>query len=349
MNNHENVLFAELTRAFTRVSSLSDARSGVLELLARYGGASAHLIELEPLSRRQICDIRSGPLFSGTNFGAELTRFLWCNPTLAHLPRLRELRVFRQQDIVGDRLWYASTYYNEFFRRYGHDDTKVMMFLRSSYAFASIRPKGDPYPRRVLRFLDYVHPLIESGLLNLQQWTERWVHSEAIERMSENARDALAVFRSGALLNATRSARGILGLDKHGASGNLFLADCVHRSEAAGSEGCAFPAADGRAYRMVVLRTQWPGEGDVLLVRFIPLAGQPLDIPREQIRARGLTERESRVMELAIDGRGAREIARVMGISSNTVRTHLRSAYAKLNVSNRVEALNRLRGPTPFN
>jgi DNA-binding CsgD family transcriptional regulator len=50
---------------------------------------------------------------------------------------------------------------------------------------------------------------------------------------------------------------------------------------------------------------------------------------------RPLTEAERRVVYLIADGQTDKSAAKALGISVNTVGTHLRSAYAKLGVQSR--------------
>ncbi len=52
-----------------------------------------------------------------------------------------------------------------------------------------------------------------------------------------------------------------------------------------------------------------------------------------------LTPRESQVIEMLGDGRTNRQIARALGISDNTVRSHLQSVYRKLGAGHRTEAV----------
>jgi DNA-binding NarL/FixJ family response regulator len=52
-----------------------------------------------------------------------------------------------------------------------------------------------------------------------------------------------------------------------------------------------------------------------------------------------LTERERQVLELMIEGRDNAEIARALVISQNTVKNHVASILAKLEVDNRVQAV----------
>jgi DNA-binding NarL/FixJ family response regulator len=52
----------------------------------------------------------------------------------------------------------------------------------------------------------------------------------------------------------------------------------------------------------------------------------------------GLTERETQVLRLVVDGKTNLEIGYELGISQKTVEKHLESVFAKLKVSSRVEA-----------
>lgn len=51
-----------------------------------------------------------------------------------------------------------------------------------------------------------------------------------------------------------------------------------------------------------------------------------------------LTHRECVVLNLLADGKRNREIAEVLGITENTVETHLKRIFRKIGVTNRVEA-----------
>lgn len=54
--------------------------------------------------------------------------------------------------------------------------------------------------------------------------------------------------------------------------------------------------------------------------------------------AEQLTPREQEVLEMLVDGRSGSGIAKQMGISKNTVRTHIQSILTKLQVHSRLEA-----------
>jgi LuxR family maltose regulon positive regulatory protein len=57
-----------------------------------------------------------------------------------------------------------------------------------------------------------------------------------------------------------------------------------------------------------------------------------------------LSEREHTILQLLADGRSVQEIAIQLIISVHTARTHVKHIYAKLEVHNRIQALERARG-----
>ncbi len=61
------------------------------------------------------------------------------------------------------------------------------------------------------------------------------------------------------------------------------------------------------------------------------------------IRSIGLTARECEILELLASGRSNKELARTLGISPNTVKTHLARLYEKLDVANRIGAIEKAR------
>jgi DNA-binding NarL/FixJ family response regulator len=57
----------------------------------------------------------------------------------------------------------------------------------------------------------------------------------------------------------------------------------------------------------------------------------------------GLTGQEVRVLEKLAAGQSNKEIARALGLSPNTVKTHVANLYAKLEVSRRTQAVGKAR------
>lgn len=58
------------------------------------------------------------------------------------------------------------------------------------------------------------------------------------------------------------------------------------------------------------------------------------------IKALGLTTREIQVLECLRLGESNKKIAKSLGISPNTVKTHLKSLYTKIGANNRTQAVN---------
>ena len=61
------------------------------------------------------------------------------------------------------------------------------------------------------------------------------------------------------------------------------------------------------------------------------------------IRSLGLTARECEILELLASGQSNKELARTLGISPNTVKTHVARVYEKLEVEKRVQAIEKAR------
>jgi DNA-binding CsgD family transcriptional regulator len=61
------------------------------------------------------------------------------------------------------------------------------------------------------------------------------------------------------------------------------------------------------------------------------------------IRSLGLTARECEILELLASGQSLKEMARKLGISPNTVKTHVGRVYEKLEVQRRVHAIEKAR------
>ena len=61
------------------------------------------------------------------------------------------------------------------------------------------------------------------------------------------------------------------------------------------------------------------------------------------IRSLGLTPRECEILALLASGQSNKELARALGISPNTVKTHVARVYEKLEVQKRMQAIEKAR------
>ena len=69
----------------------------------------------------------------------------------------------------------------------------------------------------------------------------------------------------------------------------------------------------------------------------------PFERNQAAIRSLGLTDRECDILEQLASGRSNKELARDLGISPNTVKTHVARVYEKLEVQKRVQAIEKAR------
>ncbi len=69
----------------------------------------------------------------------------------------------------------------------------------------------------------------------------------------------------------------------------------------------------------------------------------PLQVAPAFLGTHGITDREAEVIRAVIEGQSNKEIAYNMGLSTNTVRNHIRSVFVKTGVSSRVQLFNAIR------
>ena len=76
--------------------------------------------------------------------------------------------------------------------------------------------------------------------------------------------------------------------------------------------------------------------------------GRPGTLQKEEITAylqkRGITNRESEVVDYVLAGKSNREIEELLFISPHTVKNHIYSIYRKLEVKNRYDLIHTLYG-----
>lgn len=69
----------------------------------------------------------------------------------------------------------------------------------------------------------------------------------------------------------------------------------------------------------------------------------PFERNNAAIASLGLTPRECEILDLLASGRTNQELARTLGVSPNTVKTHLANLFVKLEVDRRVKAIEKAR------
>jgi two-component system, NarL family, response regulator DegU len=76
---------------------------------------------------------------------------------------------------------------------------------------------------------------------------------------------------------------------------------------------------------------------DALTRQVIMRLGSNLRKPRKHL-AEPLTERETQILRMVVEGKGNKAIANRLGLSEGTIKSHLRNIYRKLKVQTRAEA-----------
>ena len=79
-----------------------------------------------------------------------------------------------------------------------------------------------------------------------------------------------------------------------------------------------------------------------MVIMAVILGGSKL-APNAAIRSLGLTTRECEILGHLASGQSTKELARTFAISPNTVKTHLARVFEKLEVQNRMQAVEKAR------
>lgn len=175
-----------------------------------------------------------------------------------------------------------------------------------------------------------------SALGDLEYWTDtllRWFEG------SETAR--IVITEDGRFVAANALGRQLLADETV-----LRIAD--GKAHAVCSKDAAGLSAAFRSGRTSALLLEAPETGDIWFVRATPGAGllmcelrkARLQEPQaclEIIQAFGLTRAERRMLQHLLTASSIEEIARMEGISVETVRTHRKRAFGKVGVATRFE------------
>lgn len=97
-------------------------------------------------------------------------------------------------------------------------------------------------------------------------------------------------------------------------------------------------------FYVVLIALAFTGLGIWAGYRLTPRTVAPAFVRNEAaLKTLGVTERELAVLELLASGNSNKDIARQLDISPNTVKTHIASLFAKLEVQRRTQAIQKAR------
>ena len=153
----------------------------------------------------------------------------------------------------------------------------------------------------------------------------------------------LAVENDERVVGADRHARAALGIDDQQLAAGLSLWRFFDRSPS------LFVSKVGDGFAML-MRLGESVPWRVVFTPPLPPRPAPLDLHPRTWRSRdvpaasrspALTARERAILELVAQGQSNKEIGRTLGISPETVKTHLENVYVKLAVARRAQAIAR--------
>src|SRR5262245_14842113 len=168
-----------------------------------------------------------------------------------------------------------------------------------------------------------------------------WILSAIAPRRAQPL--LLAVENDERVVGADRHARAALNIDDQQLDAGLSLWRFFYRSPSL----FASKAGDGC---VELTRLGDPAPWHVVFTPPLPPRAAPLDL-RPRVRGSrdipaasgrpALTARERAILELVARGQSNKEIGRTLGISPETVKTHLENVYVKLAVERRAQAIAR--------
>jgi DNA-binding CsgD family transcriptional regulator len=312
---------------------------GLMRLLDA-DGAAHHWIE--PARRHE--EVRAYPadyherLFDPDLMGTYL-RLMHQQPLLNHYAETRTAGPTAISELLPQSEWHRLDIYNEFFNHLEVED-QLAILLTHGPGFMmglSVTRHSWEFAARERELLAYLRPYLTCA-------------QERVE-----ARHAIRLAQATLAKTPIKETRAIIVLDRHERIAWAIVGDLLKRLiERIGPimVGHRLPAPlqqaiGGRAgqadagmtdlwapFRLTWHRVTGSASERVLLIDEQPAANGRISL---------LTSRELEVLELAAKGRTNRAIARGLGISDSTVRSHLENSFTKLAVSNRTEAAALLR------
>jgi DNA-binding CsgD family transcriptional regulator len=266
--------------------------------------------------------------------------------------------------------------YQDFFRKHDFEYMTLATFRAAGQplAFAAITRgrQQSPFDDEELRWFDGARALAERSLLTVERLgTGESTRAAILDALSRGLpRPALLFDAEGKMswLNDAAAQRFFprrievmsTQLLRHTAALDAFAE--MSRQALRGGPLSVTPAREvssrvvRRGEQVLVKRLRArKGEGERVLLVVEPLMRADHVLPRaETLRRQGLAARETEVALLAAQGFTGANIAARLGLSEQTVRTHLKHIYQKLSVSSRSELLFELlalaqgtRGPGP--
>jgi DNA-binding CsgD family transcriptional regulator len=338
-------------RMFEAVTSVSEPHSAYLQILdasialtEAFGGHYVYCVET--LKQRRLVDIPNGDPSAMKQIIRDHPRYTFQNPVWPYLSAFKG-NVLRHLDVVGTKAWENCEFYSEFVRPNKLRDGLCVLFRDSQgsaiWGLGLMYDRKMKYSKSTLMSLERLAPYLSRGIQNLEEWNQRWKSCGGIEN-AHNARQPIVAVKNGKLMFAYGGAEKILNLDGCDFRRDTSIQELLRLCPVAAQPGAQvrWTARSGEFYRLNSISSP---KDDLQLIHLAPFktALPSADDDTRMARAKGLTAREAQVFKFMARGLSYSEIARELGLSLHTVRTHIRHIYSTLRVTGYVEAINAVR------
>lgn len=285
------------------------------------------------------------------------------NPWTPHWKHIPPLRASASDDVFPSSQFKQSEFY-ELIERVGEAESAsgVKLFEdRNSVATLSLHygtRQADKYNIEIPRFLDALTPSLKLAVQLSARMAALSEPTSTLERAVHQFQNAaFLIDHSGALLDANLSGRDLIaeGQTVRCQSDRLWIVDDVarFRLDAIAQTDGPVPRLDGDIrsdWRLFEFssadldrRVAWiPAKKKWILAVFEPAVAQSSIVERAQ--SFGLTRQEAKVAAALVDGLRVDAIANAFGISSATVRQHLKATFAKTDTHRQAELIAKLIG-----
>lgn len=263
------------------------------------------------------------------------------NPMLAHVARTGDHSALVLSDFITRRALHRTELYGYVYRRIPME-YQLAMGLRPprgaldrpiEVVGLSLGRERRDFSQGEARLLEVLQPHFSSTLERLHELA--LLRATIAADPNHSSRWVLLVDSDGTVAWASPAAAQGLGV----ASGaplppalrRWVSAERDRRGRSA--NGAATVMADGLPLRARLVRDAYP-ELDAL-----HLSPLPEHVSAEALRSLGLTRRQADVLELALTGHTAPQIAEALSLSRRTVEKHFEGIYGRLGVANRMQAV----------
>lgn len=353
MNLHERKAVAGLIDCFSRLQSTQALRVSIADALQGMEIAEVTQVydmfgHIEPLRGAEVLHGRHPEIMPGLqrDYASYLPQHpLWNK--WSDVLRETTNSVAAMGERTDQTAWKKSGFLNDFCRKKDIVDVIGIHLLGPKkhvrFGIAFGLSKHDRFTETNRKFFTWLAPFLSRGMTNNLSWDALAAEGQAAQNGFNASRECLASIRNGKLLAASPQAERVLRLKEHTTSRNLPLAEFIQTAPHAdpGKAPVRWTSGEGNNFKLLSARA---ADG-TCVVRFFPEDSHhraQLEWHRMS-RSVGLTERQAAIVALVAEGLSDKQIAIRHGTSVHTIRAHLRSIYAALSVSGRLEALNAVR------